>query len=420
MHNLFRLSSLASLEGYYYKPRIDRELLADATRKGLIATTGCPSGEVQTWLRLGKYDEAPASRRPSSATSSAPDNFFCELMDHGLDIERRVRDRPAAAGQRARPAAARDQRPALHARRATPTRTRCCCACSPARRWPTPNRFKFDARRLLPQDRRRRCATLWSRAARRPATTRCSIAERCEVDVRRGREPDAAVPGARAARPRSPGCVKEVERGLQRRYPGGVPTEAPRAGRLRGRRHLPDGLPRLLPRRRRPRPARPRTTASGSARAAARRAGSIVAYALRHHRARPDRARPAVRAVPQPRARLDARHRHRLRRAPARRHDPLRHREVRRGPGRADHHLRHDQGQAGGQGRRPGARLPVRDGRPDHQGDAAAGDGQGHPAGRHLRPAAPALRRGAASSARCTRPTPTSRRSSTPPAGSRA
>jgi DNA polymerase-3 subunit alpha len=59
MHNLFRLSSLASLEGYFRKPRMDRELLA-AHAKGIIATTGCPSGEVQTRLRLGQYREAVA------------------------------------------------------------------------------------------------------------------------------------------------------------------------------------------------------------------------------------------------------------------------------------------------------------------------------------------------------------------------
>jgi DNA polymerase-3 subunit alpha len=54
MHNLFRLSSLSSLEGFFYKPRADRELL-HRYAKGLIATTGCPSGEVQTYLRLGQY-----------------------------------------------------------------------------------------------------------------------------------------------------------------------------------------------------------------------------------------------------------------------------------------------------------------------------------------------------------------------------
>ncbi|WP_159028383.1 PHP domain-containing protein, partial [Kitasatospora sp. MY 5-36] len=57
LRNLFKLSSLASMEGYYMKPRMDRELIA-ANATGIIATTGCPSGEVQTRLRLGQYEEA--------------------------------------------------------------------------------------------------------------------------------------------------------------------------------------------------------------------------------------------------------------------------------------------------------------------------------------------------------------------------
>ena len=60
MHNLFRLSSLSSLEGFFYKPRADRELL-NRYAPGLIATTGCPSGEVQTYLRLGQYEQAVES-----------------------------------------------------------------------------------------------------------------------------------------------------------------------------------------------------------------------------------------------------------------------------------------------------------------------------------------------------------------------
>ncbi|PIE27330.1 MAG: DNA polymerase III subunit alpha, partial [Micrococcales bacterium] len=51
MHNLFRLASRASLEGHYFKPRMDMELL-ETYADGLIATTGCASGEVQTRLRL--------------------------------------------------------------------------------------------------------------------------------------------------------------------------------------------------------------------------------------------------------------------------------------------------------------------------------------------------------------------------------
>src|SRR3954454_2054638 len=55
LRNLFRLSSLSSIEGYFYKPRADRELLSRYAR-GVVATTGCPSGEVQTWLRIGDFE----------------------------------------------------------------------------------------------------------------------------------------------------------------------------------------------------------------------------------------------------------------------------------------------------------------------------------------------------------------------------
>ena len=83
MHNLFRLSSLASLEGYFYKPRIDRELL-ETYAKGVIATTGCPSGEIQTRLRLGDYEGA---KRVAGELQEifGKESFFCELMDHGLE-----------------------------------------------------------------------------------------------------------------------------------------------------------------------------------------------------------------------------------------------------------------------------------------------------------------------------------------------
>ena len=87
--NLFRLSSLASLEGYYYKPRMDRELLSRYS-EGLIATTGCPGGEIQTRLRMGNYKEALRAASDYRDIFGAS-NFYLELMDHGIDIENRVR-----------------------------------------------------------------------------------------------------------------------------------------------------------------------------------------------------------------------------------------------------------------------------------------------------------------------------------------
>ena len=87
--NLFRLSSLASLEGYYYKPRMDRELLSRYA-DGLIATTGCPGGEIQTRLRMGDYREALRAASDYRDIFGAS-NFYLEVMDHGIDIENRVR-----------------------------------------------------------------------------------------------------------------------------------------------------------------------------------------------------------------------------------------------------------------------------------------------------------------------------------------
>ena len=89
LSNLFKLSSLASLEGYYYKPRMDRDLLSKYG-KGIIATTGCPGGEIQTRLRMGAYKEAKQAASELRDIFGA-ENFYLEIMDHGIDIETRVK-----------------------------------------------------------------------------------------------------------------------------------------------------------------------------------------------------------------------------------------------------------------------------------------------------------------------------------------
>ena len=89
MSNLFKAASLASLDSVFGKwPRLDRELLAQHS-EGIVATTGCPSGEVQTRLRLGQFDEALAAAGEFQEIFGK-ENFFCEIMDHGLSIEKRV------------------------------------------------------------------------------------------------------------------------------------------------------------------------------------------------------------------------------------------------------------------------------------------------------------------------------------------
>ncbi|MFC6086693.1 DNA polymerase III subunit alpha [Sphaerisporangium aureirubrum] len=91
LHNLMKLSSRAYTEGFVRKwARMDAEILAEHS-EGLMATTGCPSGEVQTRLRLGQYDEAVAAAARFQEIFGK-ENYYLEVMDHGLDIERRVRD----------------------------------------------------------------------------------------------------------------------------------------------------------------------------------------------------------------------------------------------------------------------------------------------------------------------------------------
>lgn len=90
LRNLFKLSSLASYEGQLGKwPRMDVELISQHS-EGLIGASGCPSSEIQTRLRLGQRKEAyEAAGRWQDIFGK--DNFYLELMDHDIDIEKRIK-----------------------------------------------------------------------------------------------------------------------------------------------------------------------------------------------------------------------------------------------------------------------------------------------------------------------------------------
>ena len=99
LQNLFYLSSMASYEGQLGKwPRMDADLIAE-NATGIIATTGCPSGDVQTRLRLGQFDEA-LEAAAMWQDIYGKENYFLELMDHGLDIENRVRSELLEIGRK--------------------------------------------------------------------------------------------------------------------------------------------------------------------------------------------------------------------------------------------------------------------------------------------------------------------------------
>ncbi|HSX46019.1 MAG TPA: DNA polymerase III subunit alpha, partial [Candidatus Saccharimonadia bacterium] len=78
--NLMALSTIANLEGYYYKPRIDRELLS-AHNEGLICLSGCASSEIGDALRQGQYDQA--KKIAEWYKEAFGDRYYLEIQDHG-------------------------------------------------------------------------------------------------------------------------------------------------------------------------------------------------------------------------------------------------------------------------------------------------------------------------------------------------
>lgn len=78
--NLMRLSTIANLYGFYYRPRIDRQLL-EKYREGLIALSGCMGGELSDALRQGQIEQAKETAQWYTKTFGG--NYYIELMDHG-------------------------------------------------------------------------------------------------------------------------------------------------------------------------------------------------------------------------------------------------------------------------------------------------------------------------------------------------
>jgi DNA polymerase-3 subunit alpha len=218
MHNLFRISSLASLEGQYRKPRFDRDLL-ERYGKGLIATTGCPSGEVNMWLRAGKEDKA----RQAAADFQdifGKENFYAELMDHGLSIEKKTRPAlMAIAEDLGIPLLATNDLHYTHKEDAAAHDALLCI--QTGSRLNETNRFRFNGdgyylksaaemRALFPGDLAVACDNT------------LLVAEQCEVQFTEGADlmPRFPLP---PGEDETSWFIKEVERGLHKRYPNGIP-----------------------------------------------------------------------------------------------------------------------------------------------------------------------------------------------------
>ncbi|MCU1414124.1 MAG: polymerase subunit alpha [Microbacteriaceae bacterium] len=218
MHNLFKLSSLASMEGFYFKPRMDRELL-NRYSKGIIATTGCVGGEVQTRLRLGQYAEA---RKAAGEFQDifGKENFFAEVMDHGIDIERRtMQDLLKLAKELDLPLVASNDLHYTHAHDATAHAALLCV--QSASTLDDPNRFKFDSDEFYLK------SAAEMRHLFRDHPEACDntllIAERCEVSFEhRDLMPRFPVPEGETE---ATWFEKEVNLGMLRRFAGAPSPE---------------------------------------------------------------------------------------------------------------------------------------------------------------------------------------------------
>src|SRR5689334_15993316 len=215
MHNLFRLASLASIEGYYYKPRMDRELLQQYS-KGIIASTGCLSGEIQTRLTLGQYDEALRAAGEFQDIFGK-DNFYLELMDHGIPAERATRD---GLLQIARaldmPAEITNDTHYSNPEDAAAQDALICVASG--KRLSDTNRLKFDGGGYYIKSAAE-MRELWADFPDACDNT-LAIAERCEVEFVESTGGYMARADIPAGETEDSWFAKEVWRGIEARYPG--------------------------------------------------------------------------------------------------------------------------------------------------------------------------------------------------------
>ncbi len=86
--NLLKLISIANLEGFYYRPRIDKEVLAKYS-KGLMCLSSCLAGEVSYWLNRG--ERAKAAKAAGEYSEIFPNgDFYLEIQDHGIADQRKI------------------------------------------------------------------------------------------------------------------------------------------------------------------------------------------------------------------------------------------------------------------------------------------------------------------------------------------
>jgi DNA polymerase-3 subunit alpha len=218
--NLLRLVSAASLEGYFYKPRMDRELF-ERYGEGLIATSGCLGSEVNQRLLKGDRKGAAATLAEFRDLFGAG-NYFVELHEHGLPEQRRVNpDLIALARDLGLPLLAANDLHYTHKADAAAHEVLLCIQTGAV--LADPKRFRFEAEEFYLKSP----AEMRALFADHPdaCDNTLEVAERCDVQLRFGENllPHFEVPDGHTL---ESWLRAEVERGAAERYGDPLPPDA--------------------------------------------------------------------------------------------------------------------------------------------------------------------------------------------------
>ncbi|MCC6484747.1 MAG: DNA polymerase III subunit alpha [Armatimonadetes bacterium] len=211
--NLLKLVTISHLEGYYYKPRVDRETL-QAHSEGLICLSSCLAGEVAQQVMEGQDKEALRTIAEHQEIFGR-DNYFLELQDHDIIEQRKVNEFLIRQSEKfGAPLVATNDVHYLNADDADPHDVLLCIQTGATRS--NPSRMKFSSQEFFFKD----VAEMAARFKDYPGALErtVEIAERCNLELEFGRQhlPDLPIPHNRT--PEEHLRISALE-GLERRYP---------------------------------------------------------------------------------------------------------------------------------------------------------------------------------------------------------
>jgi DNA polymerase III subunit alpha len=215
--NLCRLATDAHLDGYYYKPRIDREHLARHSQ-GLIGLSACLNGEIPRALEVDDWESA--RRLTGEYADILGGDFFLELQDHGLPEQRRLNEQLIRlAKETGQPLVATNDLHYVHERQADAHDVLLCIGT--ANNLDTPGRLKFETRDFWVKSAAQMAALFPDQREALVNTRRIAEMTNLQMPLGQLRIPHFPVPEGETV---ESWLRKECEAGLRRRYGEATPA----------------------------------------------------------------------------------------------------------------------------------------------------------------------------------------------------